>query len=86
MLNSELYHELKISQADKFNSSWNLHLYRIIITVKARPSEEEIIQLRGLMLTFIDRIITSSGEILEDELQCFLNFVTTVNEVRPYSQ
>lgn len=56
-------------------------VYILIVAVKARPSEEEIIHLRGLMLTFIDRIIATSGEILEDELQCFLNFVSTINEV-----
>lgn len=52
-----------------------------VVTVKARPSPDEVIQLRGLLLAFMDRVITSSGEILEDEMQCFLNFVTTVNEV-----
>lgn len=49
--------------------------------VKARPSEEEIIQIRGLLLAFIDRVISSSKEILEDELQCLLNFASTVSEV-----
>ncbi|XP_067949217.1 lipopolysaccharide-responsive and beige-like anchor protein [Watersipora subatra] len=49
-------------------------------TVKARPSKNEVIELRGLMLAFIDRVITTSGGILEDELQCLLNFISTVNE------
>ena len=49
--------------------------------MKARPNGDEVIQLRGLMLTFIDRVITNTGEILEDELQCLINFVSTVNEV-----
>ena len=58
-----------------------MFIVNYMFIVKARPSRDEIIQLRGLMLTFIDRVITSSAEILEDELQCFLNFVSTVNEV-----
>lgn len=46
-----------------------------------RPSKEQVLELRGLMLSYIKHLVVRGSGVQDDELQSITNYLTTVHEV-----
>ena len=46
-----------------------------------RPSREDILELRSLMLQYVKQLVLRGPGVQDDELQSITNYLTTVHEV-----
>jgi len=46
-----------------------------------RPLKEQVLELRGLMLSYIKHLVVRGSGVQDDELQSITNYLTTVHEV-----
>ena len=54
---------------------------QLVFSDGPRPSQNDIVDLRFLMLEYVRQLVLRGSGVQDDELQSIMNFLTTVHEV-----
>jgi len=52
-----------------------------VVSDGPRPSQNDIVELRFLMLEYVRQLVLRGSGVQDDELQSIMNFLTTIHEV-----